>query len=117
MNTSNGAISGTPTAALGATTFTVTVTDANAATASNTFSLTINGGVTATQAVASTVITANHAVTAFTPVTGGGGTAPLNFSVAPALPAGLTYSASTGSISGTPTATIGATTFTVTVTD
>ncbi|QFI76776.1 hypothetical protein F8237_32880 [Bradyrhizobium betae] len=117
LNTSTGAISGTPTAALGATTFTVTVTDANAATASNTFSLTINGGVTATQAVASTVITANHAVTAFTPVTGGGGTAPLNFSVAPALPAGLTYSASTGSISGTPTATIGATTFTVTVTD
>ncbi|WP_244547704.1 putative Ig domain-containing protein [Bradyrhizobium sp. OK095] len=117
LNTSTGAISGTPTTTLGATTFTVTVTDANAATAGSTFSLTVNGAVTATQAVPSTVITANHAAPTFTPVTGGGGTAPLSFSVSPALPAGLTYSTSNGSISGTPTATIGATTFTVTVTD
>ncbi|WP_456619029.1 putative Ig domain-containing protein [Bradyrhizobium sp. P5_C12] len=117
LNASTGAISGTPTATLGATTFTVTVTDANTATASNTFSLTISGAVTATQAVASTVLTANHATTTFTPVTGGGGTAPLSFGVSPTLPAGLTFGTSNGSISGTPTATIGATTFTVTVTD
>jgi hypothetical protein len=117
LNTSTGAVTGTPTATSGATTYTVTVTDANSATASNTFSLTVNSAVTATQAIAAKVLTANQAVTAFTPVTGGGGSAPLNYSVSPTLPAGLTLSAANGSISGTPTTTIGATTFTVTVTD
>ncbi|WP_375314279.1 putative Ig domain-containing protein [Bradyrhizobium sp. A5] len=117
FNTSSGAITGTPTATSGATTYTVTVTDANNATASNTFSLAVNGAVTATQAIASTTLTANHTVTPFTPVTGGGGTAPLNYSVSPTLPAGLSLNAANGSISGTPTTTAAATTFTVTVTD
>ncbi|MCS3727475.1 putative Ig domain-containing protein [Bradyrhizobium betae] len=117
FNTSTGAITGTPTATSGATTHTVTVTDANSASASNTFSLSVNSGVTATQAVASKVLTANQTVTAFTPVTGSGGTAPLTYAIAPTLPAGLSINASTGNISGTPTATSGATTYTVTVTD
>ncbi|RTM11593.1 MAG: hypothetical protein EKK33_21045 [Bradyrhizobiaceae bacterium] len=117
FNTSSGAITGTPTATSGATTYTVTVTDANSATASNTFSLAVNGAVTATQAVASTTLTANQTVTPFTPVTGGGGTAPLSYSVSPTLPAGLSLNAANGSISGTPTTTAAATTFTVTVTD
>lgn len=117
LATGTGAISGVPTGTLAATTFTVTVTDANSATATATFSLTINGGVTATQAVPSTILTAKHAAPAFTPVTGGGGTAPISYSVSPTLPAGLTLNASNGNVSGTPTATIGATAFTVTVTD
>ena len=117
FNTSTGAITGTPSATSGAATYTVTVTDANSATATNTFSLAINGAVTATQAIASKVLTANQAATAFTPVTGGGGTAPLAFSVSPALPTGLTINAWNGSITGTPTATSGAATYTVTVTD
>ncbi|MGJ5149972.1 putative Ig domain-containing protein [Bradyrhizobium sp. HKCCYLR1023] len=117
FNTTSGAITGTPTATSGATTYTVTVTDANTATATNTFSLAVNGAVSATQAIASTTLTANHAVTPFTPVTGGGGTAPLAYSVSPTLPAGLSLNAANGSISGTPTVTSAATTFTVTVTD
>ncbi len=117
FNTTSGAITGTPTATSGATTYTVTVTDANTATATNTFSLAVNGAVSATQAIASTTLTANHAVTPFTPVTGGGGTAPLTYSVSPTLPAGLSLNAANGSISGTPTVTSAATTFTVTVTD
>ncbi|MGJ4996312.1 putative Ig domain-containing protein [Bradyrhizobium sp. HKCCYLS3077] len=117
LSTSSGAITGTPTVTSGATTYTVTVTDANSATASNTFSLTVNSAVTATQAIASKVVTANHAVTAFTPVTGGGGTTPYTYSVSPSLPAGLAINSSTGSISGTPTTASGATTYTVTVTD
>ncbi|WP_246739021.1 putative Ig domain-containing protein [Bradyrhizobium aeschynomenes] len=117
LNTSTGAITGTPTVTSGATTYTVTVTDANSATASNTFSLTVNGAVTATQAVASKVLTANHAATTFTPVTGGGGTGTLAYAVSPSLPTGLSFNTSTGAITGTPTATSGATTYTVTVTD
>jgi hypothetical protein len=43
MNSSTGAISGTPTTMLAATTFTVTATDAALATSSKTFDLTVNG--------------------------------------------------------------------------
>ncbi|HLZ66155.1 MAG TPA: putative Ig domain-containing protein [Aliidongia sp.] len=117
FDTNSGQITGTPTAASVATTYTVTVTDAVGATASNTFSLTVNGAVTATQQVAATVLTQGHAATSFTPVTGGGGTSPLSYSVSPALPAGLALSSSTGAVTGTPTATSVATSYTVTVTD
>ncbi|WP_426435187.1 putative Ig domain-containing protein [Bradyrhizobium genosp. P] len=117
LNTSTGAVTGTPTATSAATSFTVTVTDANGATATASFSLTVNGGVTATQAIASTTLTQNKAATSFTPVTGAGGTAPLTYSVSPALPAGVSFSSSTGAITGTPTATSAARAYTVTVTD
>jgi hypothetical protein len=50
-------------------------------------------------------------------VTAIGGTAPLTFTISPALPAGLTINASTGAISGTPTATLAARAETVTITD
>ena len=95
----------------------MTVTDANSATATATFSLTVNTAVTATQAVPTTILTQNHVATAFTPVTGGGGTTPLAYSVLPVLPAGLTMSTTTGAITGTPTVVSAATTYTVTVTD
>jgi hypothetical protein len=117
MASGTGAITGTPTVASSATTYTVTVTDANSATATATFSLTVTGAVTATQAIASTTLTQNHAATSFTPVTGSGGTAPLSYSVSPTLPTGLSMASSTGAITGTPTVTSSATTYTVTVTD
>ena len=117
ISSPTGVISGTPTAALAATTFTVTVTDANSATASNTFSLAVNGAVTATQSVASVSLTSGHPTAAFIPVSGSGGRSPLSYSISPALPAGLTINASTGTVSGTPTAALAATSFTVTVKD
>ena len=58
--------------------------------------LTVTAPVTATQVIASRMLTANQAATPFTPVTGSGGTSPLSYSVAPALPAGLTLAAATG---------------------
>jgi len=117
INSSTGAISGTPTVVSAATSYTVTVTDANSATATASFSLTVNTAVTATQAIASEALTQNHAATPFTPVTGSGGTAPLSYSISPALPAGLSINSSTGVITGTPTTTSPATSYTVTVTD
>ncbi len=117
MASSTGAITGTPSGTSAATTYTVTVTDANGATATATFSLTVNAAVTATQAVASTTLVDNQPATAFTPVTGAGGTGTLSYSVSPALPTGLSLAASTGTISGTPTVVSSATTYTVTVTD
>jgi hypothetical protein len=99
-------------------TFSVTATNSvgtgSASAASN--SVTPSAPVAATQAIASTVLTAGHAATAFTPVIGSGGTAPLTYSVSPGLPSGLSMAAG-GLITGTPAAASSATTYTVTVTD
>jgi hypothetical protein len=116
MVPSTGLISGTPTVRSAATTYTVTVTDANGATATATFSLAVDSPVAAATAVATTALTENHA-NPFTPVTGTGGTAPLSYSVSPGLPSGLSMVASTGTISGTPTAPAAAANYTVTITD
>jgi len=117
MASATGAITGTPTVTSSATAYTVTVTDANNATATATFSLTVNGAVTATQQIAAKILTQNHAATSFTPVTGSGGTTPLTYSVSPGLPTGLSMAPGTGAITGTPSVTSVATTYTVTVTD
>ena len=116
MNSATGAITGTPTVASVATTYTVTVTDANSQTGLASFSLTVNGAVTTTLAVASESLTYNSAAN-FTPVIGAGGTASLSYSVAPGLPPGLSFNSSTGAVNGRPTAVSAATSYTVTVTD
>lgn len=117
MASATGQISGTATSSSSATTYTVTVTDANSATDTATFSLTVDGAVSATQAVATKALTKDAMITAFTPVTGAGGGAPLAYSVSPDLPTGLAMASGTGAITGTPTVTSSATTYTVTVTD
>lgn len=117
FNSSTGAITGTPTAVMAATVYTVTVTDEASESDSQSFTLTVNPGVAASQAVASAYATADTAVTAFTPVTASGGTAPLTYSVSSTLPAGLAMSSSTGAISGTATEAAIAANYTVTVTD
>jgi sugar lactone lactonase YvrE len=117
MASGTGAITGTPSVASSPTTYTVTVTDTNSATATATFSLIVNGPIAATQAVPSTTLAVNHAATAFTPVTGAGGTGSLTYSVSPTLPAGLSMISGTGAITGTPTVVSSAATYTVTVTD
>ena len=117
MSSASGAITGTPTGTTAATIHTVTVTDANGATAANNFSLAVNPAVTATQAIATTTLTQNHLVASLMPVTGGGGTTPLSYAIAPTLPTGLSMSSVTGAIAGTPAVTSSATSYTVTVTD
>lgn len=117
LNTATGQVTGTPTAASGLTTYTVTVTDNVGATSTKTFALTVNGPLAANQAIAAKSLSATTAAIAFTPVTAGGGTQPYSFSIAPALPSSLTISATTGAITGTPAAASPATIYTVTVTD
>ena len=102
---SAGVISGIPALVSAAATYTVTITDANGVTATATFQLGVDPGLSATYV----------AVAPFSPVTGSGGAPPLRYSISPALPAGLTMS-STGLISGTPPA-AGFNIYTVTVTD
>jgi len=122
FSTTTGQISGTPSALLAATTFTVTATDQTtptAQTSSKTFSLAVNAvTLTTTQAVATTTATLNAAITAFTPVTASGGFGTLSYALSGgALPTGLSFSTASGQIGGTPTALLAATAFTVTVTD
>jgi uncharacterized protein YhjY with autotransporter beta-barrel domain len=121
FSTTTGQISGTPSTPLATTTFTVTVTDQTtptAETSSKTFSLTVNPALTTTQAVPSTSLIVNVAATPFTPVTALGGTGTLSFALSGGtLPTGLNFSTTTGQISGTPSAVLATTIFTVTVTD
>lgn len=120
FSTVNGLISGTPTTVLALTTFTVTVTDQTTPTpqtSSKTFQLTANNALVTVQAIPSRVLTDGSA-TSFTPVTASGGTGTKTFALSGGiLSAGLAFSSSTGTISGTPTTTLALTTFTVTVTD
>jgi hypothetical protein len=60
--------------------------------------------------------TVNNVITGYTINPSGGGTV-ASYSISPAAPAGLTFSTSTGLLSGTPTSVAGATTYTVTATN
>ncbi|MGB9030293.1 MAG: putative Ig domain-containing protein, partial [Acidobacteriaceae bacterium] len=122
FNAGAGTLSGTPTAA-GAFSFSVKATDSSTGTGSpfsqtNAYTLTINGP-TIVVTPAAGALTAGTVGVAYTTVTfaASGGTSPYTWSVsAGALPAGLTLSASAGTLSGTPTA-AGAFSFSITATD
>jgi hypothetical protein len=101
LNPATGVISGTPTTA-GTSIFTVVATDSNKVTGQVPLSIVITPtplSVTTTTLPNGTVGTAYSQTLAAT-----GGTSPYTWTNTGALPAGLTLNASTGVISGTPTA-------------
>ena len=102
---------GTPDIA--ASTFTITATDANGATGSQAYTLTIMGtGITPTSLPGGTV-GASYSQTLST----SGGVSPFTFVLtAGSLPAGLALNSNTGTITGTPTA-AGTATFTINAAD
>jgi len=116
LTASTGAISGTPTTA-GTSSITLQVKDANDNTATKALSVTVAPAaqppsVSTSSLAGGTVGTAYSATLAAT-----GGTTPYTWSVTSgSLPAGLSLTASTGAISGTPT-TAGTSAFTVQVKD
>ncbi len=112
---SAGVISGTPTTATAATSFTITATASIGGctgTAVYNYSVAcptlVFGVTTATGATIGTAYSLNAGVT--------GNTQSVVYSVSPALPAGLGISSTTGAISGTPTAPVASATYTVTAT-
>jgi Bacterial Ig-like domain (group 3)/Putative Ig domain len=106
-----GVLSGTPTAT-GSYPFTVTATDSQSDTASQSFTIIISLPVT----IASTALPNGDAGSNYTQtLSTSGGTAPFTFTSSGTLPSGVNLS-STGVLTGTPTAT-GTYTFTLTVTD
>ena len=110
---SAGVLSGTPTTA-GSYPFTVNVIDANKGIATASITLVVTAALALTfPAPPSGTVGFAYTDT----LTAAGGTAPYTWSVsAGTLPAGLTLNASTGVVSGTPTA-AGTSSFTVKVTD
>jgi hypothetical protein len=122
MNTSSGLISGTPTTASPATTYTVTVSDSASPTASSEtapFSLHVIGQLNVGTMVTGRSFTKGSAISAFYPNTNtaAGGVTPYTYSISPALPAGLTLNTTSALISGTPTTGSALTTYTLTITD
>lgn len=73
--------------------------------------------VTATTETATVTLTKGQSAVDLTPVAGSGGATTLFYQIYPSLPAGLSFSSTTGAITGTPTAASSATTYTVTVGD
>ena len=115
INTATGVVSGTPTEASVAANYTVTVSD-GATSATATITIAVSGTATlspGTQTVTGRVGAPITATTALTDT----GLGTKFFSIAPALPAGLTFSSATGVLSGTATAAKAATTYVVTAAD
>lgn len=115
INTATGVVSGTPTEASVAANYTVTVSD-GATSATATITIAVSGTATlspGTQTVTGRVGAPITATTAFTDT----GLGTKFFSIAPALPAGLTFNSTTGVLSGTATAAKAATTYVVTAAD
>ena len=111
FSTSTGQLSGTPTSTQSATTYTITATNA-AGSATRTFTLTVTSAApafslssTTETKVVTTAITGYTITSTGYPIT--------SYSLAGTLPTGLSFSTSNGLITGTPTETITATTYTV----
>jgi adhesin/invasin len=118
FSSTTGIISGTPTETLSTTNFVVTVVDAASEFSSKAFLLSVNPPLVTVQAVPSTTLAIGASYAAFVPVTASGGTGPLVFALdGGILPAGVSFDTGNGAISGTASAPIALTAFTVTVTD
>ena len=104
INATNGAVSGTPTV-VGSTTFDVKATDANGCVATKTLTIAVSCPVITISPASISTLTQYAAMTnvVFSAV---GGRTPYTWSIdsATPLPAGLTFTPATATLSGTPTA-------------
>ena len=119
FNASTRTLSGTPTRAQSARTYTYKVRDADGDTDTETFTIEV---VPDTEPEFSDTVDDQVwlAGTAITPVElpgATGGNAPLTYSLSPSPPSGVTFNASTRTLSGTPTRAQSARTYTYKVTD
>lgn len=112
LNTSSGAISGTPTAASATASYTVTASNsAGSTTAALQITVTLSPPSNLVYPQTTINATVGTAIATETPTVSGAVT---GYSVSPALPAGLALNTSTGAISGTPTVASSTASYTVT---
>ncbi len=114
LNSTTGLISGTPTVLSSATNYTVTATNA-AGAASAIINITVNDVAPSISYITPDIFIRGDSIIPLIPLSGGG--VVLNYSISPALPAGLSFDTTTGIISGTPTVLSSATNYTVTATN
>ncbi len=113
-------VSGTPTAAQAATTYSWTATDADGDSAALTFAVAVQADARPSfgaAAIANQDYEPYYAVAALNLPSASGGNGTLAYSLTPALPAGLTLDADSRTVSGTPTAAQDATTYSWAATD
>ncbi|HFW3544634.1 TPA: inverse autotransporter beta domain-containing protein [Salmonella enterica subsp. diarizonae serovar 61:l,v:z35] len=116
LNSTNGAISGTPTVSSGSTTYTMTVRDSKTgATNMADFTLAVANALIVKQSIYNRVLPVDNMITIL-PITITGGVNP-TVTINPALPSGLTINATTGEISGVTKALTTAQVYTLSVTD
>ena len=118
--TAGGVIAGTPPARAPAATYTLTAADADGDTATQTFTLAVTDAVPTfgARTIAAQRYVVGTAVNAALPTataTGGDGT--LTYTLAPGLPAGLSFTASPPTLVGTPVKAAVEATYTLTATD
>jgi len=113
FNTITGSISGTPTVASDATNYVVTASNLGGSAYTN-ISISVIAPPSAFSYTTPNVFGMGSAITPLSPTAVGAGGAVSSYSISPALPAGLSIDASTGIISGTPTAVSAATNYVVT---
>ncbi len=110
FNTTNGQITGTPTGAVGAASYTVTANYSAGPIATTPVNITVLSP-TISYTGSPYTYTTGIAISSLTPVVTG---TPVSYSISTALPTGLSFNTSTGVISGTPTAITVATSYTIT---
>ena len=118
FSTATGLISGTPTSAADAATYTITATNATAPAATTTFAITVTAALLApafTLSSSAISATAGTAITSYAITSTGGAIA--SYSISPTIGNGLSFSTATGLISGTPTSAADAATYTITATN
>jgi hypothetical protein len=115
FSTSTGLLSGSPTSVASAKIYTITATNTSG-TATATFELTVTLGTPAfSLSSISETRAAGTALSGYTISSTGGKID--SYSIAPSAPTGLTFSTSTGLLSGTPTVPASTTTYTITATN
>jgi hypothetical protein len=116
LNPSSGLIAGTPSAS-GTSTFMAAVADSGSQSVQKQFSIAVSPNQSSPLQITTGNLTATVGVAFSQTLTASGGTAPYSFALTSGtLPAGLTFTAATATISGTPTA-AGASNLSFTVTD
>lgn len=114
LDPAKGTISGTPTAVTATANYTISAMVSGGTTISGGLSIAVNDVAPSqlSYGASSLSFSATIPSSTLTPTTAGG--AVINWSISPALPAGLDFSTSNGSISGTPTAAAASSSYVVT---
>ncbi|WGK94385.1 MULTISPECIES: putative Ig domain-containing protein [Flavobacterium] len=114
LNTTTGAITGTPTLISPSSNYTITASNSLGSSTSS-INITVNDIAPSALTYSGSVFLFGKgtAITAIAAPTNGGGT-PTSYSVSPSLPAGLSLNTATGAITGTPTAVTASTSYTIT---